>query len=606
MVVYSGGDGAQTFTGTSGADTIYGYGSVDTNALSGRITAVSVATGLAAPIFGASTAADSGAIYMLEKDEGRIVRVDLSSGQKSTFLDIPNTDISAFGERGLLGMAFHPDYASNGRIFVFVTQPNGDLQVREYASAGGNPPVANATLVQTIITIPHPSFSNHNGGSLAFGPDGYLYISTGDGGGGGDPNNNAQNTNSLLGKILRLDVNSDGFPTDASRNYAIPSDNPFVGVAGADEIWDYGLRNPWRISFDAATGDLWIGDVGQGRIEEVDVHRADVDGGLNFGWRIFEGDLPYTGTGTGPFEDPIHVYNHSVGQSVTGGFVYRGPDPGLQGSYVFADFVTGKIWALIQRGTGVEVVDLSSRIAPGGLGNISSFGVGADGELYIVAYSGSVYRLDMSAAAGDGNDVLSGGGGADRIHGGAGDDTLSGDAGDDSVFGGLGDDKIYGGSENDSLLGDYGSDNIMGWTGHDTLLGGNDRDSVNGGEGNDRIFGGLGLDVLTGGNGVDWFFFNTNPATPGNRDTILDFNPVQDTIRLENAVFTALTVTGTLSATAFKIIGQGAIDADDRIIYDPSNGSIFYDSDGSGAGLAIHFASLAGAPTITAADFVIY
>ncbi len=205
-------------------------------------------------VFVTGAPGDDGFVYALRKDVGDIVRINTATGAQSTFLDIPNAQFSSGGERGVLGLAFHPDYDANGRFFVFLTNPAGNIEVREYARSAGNPALADPTVPsRTIITIPHPTFANHNGGSLAFGPDGYLYIATGDGGGANDPDGNAQNINSLLGKILRLDVNGDDFPADSSRNYAIPDDNPFAGATpGAGEIWAYGLRNPWRISFDPA------------------------------------------------------------------------------------------------------------------------------------------------------------------------------------------------------------------------------------------------------------------------------------------------------------------------------------------------------------------
>ncbi len=484
MATFSGGNGSQTINGTAFADVMYGHSAGDTNPNTGLIAAATAATGLSSAIFGGTTGADPNALYMLEKDEGRVVRVDLETQTRSTFLDIPNTDFAGGGERGLLGMAFHPDYASNGRFFVFATAPNGDLRVIEYTNGGGTPPVANGSSAEIIITIPHSTNSNHNGGSLAFGPDGYLYVSTGDGGGGNDPEGNGQNINTLLGKILRLDV--DATPA-AGKNYAIPASNPFVGTAGADEIWDYGLRNPWRISFDSATGDLWIGDVGQGAREEIDVHRAGTPGGLNFGWNVREGDLPGPGSGSGPFVDPIHSYDRNDGRSVTGGFVYRGPDSGLQGAYVFADFATDKIWALVPKPGGtVERVDLTPRIVSDqAISLISSFGLDTNGELYVVSLGGTVYRLDLSSGAGDGNDVLNGGGGNDSIYGGQGNDRLNGGTGGDRISGGLGNDVISGGADNDILLGDAGADVILGDAGTDVLNGGAGADDMRGGAGND-------------------------------------------------------------------------------------------------------------------------
>jgi Ca2+-binding RTX toxin-like protein len=553
MAVFSGGDGAQAYAGTAGDDVIYGHSSADLNPLSGQITATRVVAASSGLVFAGSVPADANGLYTLNKNDGTITRTDLSTGTQSVFLDIPNANFSADGERGLLGLAFHPDYASNGRYFVFVTALNGDLQVVEYHRSNANPLMSDAAPVKTIITIPHSANSNHNGGSLAFGPDGYLYISTGDGGSGNDPDNNAQNINVLLGKILRLDINGDAFPSDPARNYAIPAGNVFASAAGADEIYDYGLRNPWRISFDSVTGDLWIGDVGQSAQEEIDVHRAGTASGLNFGWRIFEGTLPNIGTGPGPFEAPVQTFGRSDAQSITGGYVNRGPGPGLQGDYVFGDFVTGKIWALLQEPGGLELVDLTSRIDSAGISinSISSFGRGADGALFAVTYGNGVFRLDFSAAAGDGNDFLSGGGGADMIYGGAGDDylnggadndTLSGGLGADALIGGAGGDTASGGNGNDTLLmddytapaatngadtgnGDAGNDLLWGYGGNDQLFGGADSDSLIGNDystnvtGNDGLYGGAGNDTLfvglggnaymDGGSGNDIFYGGT-------------------------------------------------------------------------------------------------
>lgn len=263
----SGGDGADVLDGGDGDDVIYGHSTSDLVAGSGDILATRIATGIGGAVFLTSAPGDPDGLYVVQKDTGRILKVDPETGGQTTLLDIPDTEIATGGEQGLLGLAFHPDYAINGKVYVHLTNAAGDIEIREYTRSTVDPAILDPASMLNIFTIPHPVNANHNGGFLGFGPnDGYLYIAVGDGGSGDDPPNNAQNINSLLGKILRIDVDSDAFPADPDRNYAIPASNPFVGEAGADEIWVLGLRNPWRISFDSANGDLYIGDVGQNRI----------------------------------------------------------------------------------------------------------------------------------------------------------------------------------------------------------------------------------------------------------------------------------------------------------------------------------------------------
>lgn len=461
-MIISGGDGGQTLRGSGGADIIYGHSAADVSAASGRVNAVQVGSGFGSPVFATSAPGVSAdTLFVVEKDTGRIMTLDTQSGATTAFLDIPDSELATGGEQGLLGLAFHPDYATNGRFFVYLTNASGDIEIREYARSAADPTVADPASARAIITIPHPDFGNHNGGFVGFGPDGFLYASVGDGGSGNDPNNNAQNKDVLLGKILRLDINGDDFPSDAGRNYAIPSTNPFAGVAGADEVWAYGLRNPWRISFDSMTGDLWIGDVGQDRREEVDFQQAGSAGGINYGWRIREGFLANIGdTPAGPLTNPIHDYDHGVGEAITGGYVYRGPSPGLQGQYIFADFISSKMFALKMVGGTPHVIELTSRITSqsGPVENIASFGEDSLHRLYAVSLNGSIFRLDPSIAAGDGSDAIFGGGGDDKIYGGAGDDRLRGERGGDTISGGLGNDLVVGGIGRDVLSGGAGND----------------------------------------------------------------------------------------------------------------------------------------------------
>ncbi len=365
-----------------------------------------VVEGLARPVFVTAAPGDRTRLFIVEQRTGATGRIRIYDRVGGTLLTQPFLSInpvSTGSEQGLLGLAFHPDFASNGFFYVNFTDAAGTTVVRRYR-VSANPNVADAASAYPILSIPQP-FSNHNGGWLGFGPDGYLYIATGDGGSANDPGNRAQDiTSQLLGKLLRIDVDRDDFPADATRNYGIPPTNPFVGVIGDDEIWAYGLRNPWRCSFDRLTGDLWIADVGQGAWEEVNFQPAGAAGGRNYGWRCMEG-LACTGlsgcTCNAPtLTLPVHVYSHAVGCSITGGYVYRGGRIcGLAGTYFFADYCSAQIWTF--RLVGGVVTDFRNRTAeldPDGtgpltIGAISSFGEDADGELYICSLDGAVFQV---------------------------------------------------------------------------------------------------------------------------------------------------------------------------------------------------------------------
>ncbi len=303
------------------------------------------------------------------------------------FLDIVDLVGSAANEQGLLSVAFHPRFAELGWFFVNYTDRQGNTVVARYQRDSTDPERADPASALVLLTIEQPA-GNHNGGQLTFGPDGYLYIGTGDGGNAGDPWNNAQNLSSLLGKLLRIDV-------DGAEPYAIPANNPFVGQSEArPEIWAYGLRNPWRFTFDRATGDLFIADVGQNAQEEVNFQPATSRGGENYGWRIMEGTACYEPAACDPsgLELPIAHYLHHPtegGCSITGGYVYRGPRyPALQGAYLYTDYCSGNLWVLRAEATGWQNY-IAGKTNP----QATSFGEDVDGELYLVDSVGSVYRL---------------------------------------------------------------------------------------------------------------------------------------------------------------------------------------------------------------------
>jgi glucose/arabinose dehydrogenase len=328
------------------------------------------------PVYLTHAGDGSGRLFIVEKP-GRIRIVKDGDLLPDPFLDITDRTRSTGNEQGLLGLAFDPQYRTNGRFFVDYIDLNGNTVVARYLVSADNPDKADPASGAAILRVNQP-YANHNGGDLVFGPDGYLYIGMGDGGSAGDPLGNGQRLDTLLGKLLRIDVRSDP--------YAIPPDNPFLGRAGArPEIWAYGLRNPWRFSFDRATGDLYIGDVGQDAYEEIDFQPAGSAGGQNYGWNIMEGLHPYKGGDTAGLVPPVAEYSHDGGNcSVTGGYVYRGTRiPPLQGTYLFGDYCTGTIWVLRRIAGEWRMADWSgfSFGFP-----ISSFGEDESGELYILDY----------------------------------------------------------------------------------------------------------------------------------------------------------------------------------------------------------------------------
>ncbi len=310
----------------------------------------------------------------------------------------------AGGEQGLLSIVFHPGYASNRYFFVWYTNTTGAVTLARYQRNSTNPDIADPGSGQVLLSIPKPGnpyFTNHNGGKLIFGSDGMLYVGTGDGGSGGDPFNNAQNGNSLMGKMLRIDVNN--FAT-APPFYTIPLNNPYAAAGDGvlDEIYAIGLRNPWRWSFDRENGDMWIADVGQNAWEEINWRRAGNTAAVNYGWRCYEGAHIYAGGGCTPTDtvSPIFEYPHNFatgGYSVTGGYVYRGPDPqniALRGYYITADYVSGNVWMIRPNGSG----GWNSYLQAGLPGNISSFGEGNDGTLYALGRSsGTIYKVILSS-----------------------------------------------------------------------------------------------------------------------------------------------------------------------------------------------------------------
>jgi len=383
---------------------------VDVTGAAAQLLARVHASGFTQPVAFVQDPTDA-AVQLVLEQAGRIRVVRNGAVQATDFLNL-TPSVASGGERGLLGLAFSPDYATSGRLFVNFTNTSGDTVVARFKRSS-NPLVGDPASrfdlrwgPGTRTSIAQP-FSNHNGGNLGFGPDGHLYIGLGDGGSGNDPDHRAQNPAELLGKMLRIDVN---VPDSDATGYAVPSDNPFRSSEGArPEIWSFGLRNPWRYSFDdparGGTGALVIADVGQGQWEEID-YEPRGRGGRNYGWRNREGahdNVTSRPPAFLPLTDPIHEYNHSVGASITGGYVYRGSALGAsyRGRYFFGDFVRSRVWSIalaVDPDTGEATA--SNRIehtaelgGSSALGGVSSFGIDANGELYIVSYAGAVLQI---------------------------------------------------------------------------------------------------------------------------------------------------------------------------------------------------------------------
>lgn len=575
----AGAGGGDTLNGGRGADILYGHSSSDVRPGSGVITVELISNAFDGAVFAVSPPGREDELFVVEKNTGCIRILDPKTGvvMATPFLDIPDEEVLGAGEQGLLSVAFHPDYAENGRFFVYLTNAAGDNEVREYRRSPADPDRADPEPTQLVLRIPHPDHSNHNGGWMDFGPEGLLYIAVGDGGGQGDQDNSAQNPDALTGKMLRLDVDGDDFAADPDRNYAIPDDNPFADGPGADEVWAVGLRNPWRNSFDRETGDLWIADVGWFRQEEVNYVPAGSPGGLNFGWHVMEGEAPaiVDTPGNPPpndpvFTDPAVVYPHeSNGGSITGGYVYHGPG-GLQGYYIFADYRTNRFSTVrIEDG---EVVDFSIRneqleVLEGSWDRISSFAQDGLGRLYAIGLTGSILLITPSAAASDSGDELDGGRGEDRLYGGAGGDSLLGASGADVLSGGIGDDLLAAGADDDRLRG---------------------------GAGADRLSGGGGANHLAGGAGADRFVFDPGSLDAA-RDVIAKLQKGSDLIDLSD-----------ISAAALTFIGESQFSGaagEVRLSVSERRTLVLADVDGDAqADLAIR---LRGSHALDIADFVL-
>jgi glucose/arabinose dehydrogenase len=427
-----GDDGSNTLLGTAGQDLIYGFNPNGPQGNVTSITATRVASGLSGALFVTAAPGDPDHLFIVQQS-GSIRVLDLNTGQllATPFLNVP---VDSNGERGLLGLAFDPDYATNGFFYVYRTVPGATAhnEVDRY-HVSANPTVADPASGTLVINLGDLGATNHNAGWIGFGPDHDLYIATGE----NTISSNSQSLSNLLGKILRIDVH-------AATPYAIPADNPFVGTAGArGEIYALGLRNPFRDSFDRATGDFFVADVGANAVEEINPGIK----GANYGWPTAEGP-----SGNPAFTNPIFSYDHSVGQAVIGGYVYRGTSEGLQGQYFYADEVVGKVFTLHFNGSTWDSTERTSQITTdaGFINNPTSFGEDGRGNLYLADSDGDIFRLTPQLVSLDQGDSLSGNGGDDILFAGSGNDLLNGGAGNDNLNGNAGNDTaLYSGNLSD-------------------------------------------------------------------------------------------------------------------------------------------------------------
>jgi glucose/arabinose dehydrogenase len=592
------------------------------------MAAKAIASGLNTPLYVTSAPNDSNHLFILEKT-GLVKVYDTGTGQTlgAPFLNV-SSQIATSGEQGLLGLAFAPDYATSRKFYVYLSTTDWDVEIREYRASASNPLIADPATMRLITRIDYPSSTtNHRGGWIGFGPDRYLYAATGD----GAVSANAQSVGNQLGKILRLNVDADAFPADSSKNYALPADNPpsIAGIEGSavgTGIYAAGLRNPWRVSFDRLTGDMYIGDVGEQSFEEINLGRS----GANYGWSVTEG--PFSPGSFPSYTHPIHAYGRDRGQAVTGGYVYRGPEEDFRGRYFFSDFGSGDIWSLQQISGSWRFTDLTGEVAVAGgpIGNVSSMGEDASGNLYVVDFAGKIFRLDLKSGIGpdpadDAADILSGGGGNDRIYAGGGNDTVYGGSGNDYLRGGPGADLLSGGAGFDyadyrdalrrvtvdlsksaqisadgsgdrlssiqGVLGSAFNDILKGSAGQNTLRGGRGNDTLSGNAGDDRLYGeagqdtiivGTGKDQVAGGQGADafrWHSMNAIDAAADRADVVMDFSRGAHD-RLDLARIDANSILA--GNQAFAFIGTGGFTAPGQVRYEKvgSEARVFLNTDG--------------------------
>jgi len=503
----SGRDGADVLRGGGGDDVLYGFGPEDQDPLSGAIIAALVASGLPPAVF-LETVPGNPDLHFVATLPGLIFVID-TSGSEPMLLPQPALVLPFAPGQQLLGLTFDPGFETNGKLYLNYSAADGTQIVSQFTMLDGD--TIDPASEQVLLTIPYVTGEEINrGGWMGFGPDGYLYITTGDGASPTSPPDVSQDPNSLMGKVLRLDVSG---TSDPSELYTIPADNPFAAGGGAPEVWALGLRNPFRASFDDE-GNLYIGDPSNVSQEEVNVVPADAAAPLNFGWPRFEGTSEYDpevplgpGTLTFPVLEREAGFGPLQGRATIGGYVYDGPG-GAQGLYFFGDFVAPRLFtARIENGAVTEftnrydqLVFMDGDIAAA---DLISFSVDSEGRLYTLELDGEIHLLTPSAAAGDGADMLDGGNGNDKLYGGAGADQLLGGFGDDQLWGGLGDDDLSGGNDDDWLDGGLGNDTLSGNSGNDTLVGNEGEDRLYGGSGNDELDGGAGDDTLSGSAGDD-------------------------------------------------------------------------------------------------------